>query len=65
MPPKKKVRRPPGPRPMDTDIVIMNVRVPGKLRDALAAYARDETRPASTQLRLILQEALREKGYLK
>jgi hypothetical protein len=55
-----------GPKPMaDEPIVIMNIRLPASIKMALDKYAHDDMRPASSQLRLILQERLKEKGYLK
>ena len=61
---RKKAR--PGPKPMvDEPIVLMTIRLPVSIKQALEKYAHDDERPASTKLRLILQEHLREKGYLK
>jgi hypothetical protein len=64
MPPRKKTKT--GPKPMTAEpIVIMNVRLPASLKKALDKCAADDARPASAKLRLILQEYLREKGFLK
>ena len=63
---KKTVKARPGPKPMaDEPVILMNIRLPVSIKQALDKYAHDDARPASTKLRLILQEYLREKGYLK
>jgi hypothetical protein len=63
---KKTTKARPGPKPqVDEPIVLINVRLPVSVKNALEKYAHDDARPASTKLRLILQEHLKEKGYLK
>ena len=55
-----------GPKPMANEpILIMNIRLPASIKNALDQYAHDDMRPTSSQLRLILVERLKEKGYLK
>jgi len=46
-------------------IVIMNLRLPAPVKKALDRCAADDARPASAKMRLILQEYLKQAGYLK
>jgi hypothetical protein len=63
---KKTQKAKTGPKPMaEEPIVIMNIRLPLSIKKALDKYAADDARPASAKLRLILQEHLKDKGYLK
>jgi hypothetical protein len=55
----------PGRKPLAPEaIAVISVRLPVSLKLALDKCAADDARPASMKLRLIVQEYLKQNGYL-